>query len=73
MIIRDKICNIFADYGYDINDQNSLYEIDSLSNINIIIDIEDEFNIEIPDEYLDKKLLINISALESIIKSLKEN
>ncbi|MGL5381781.1 acyl carrier protein [Clostridium sp.] len=43
--------------------------VDSLEFIRLIVMIEDEFKIELPDEYLD---IDKIHKLESIIKLIKK-
>lgn len=70
MSIREELDNIFGSYGYDINDKEDTNNIDSMTNISIIIDIENQFNIEIPDELLNQYLLTDIDKLVLIITEL---
>lgn len=56
-IIEEKINKIFEVNGIQIDSLNSKYEIldiDSLSFISIMVDIENEFQIEIPENYFGK-------------------
>lgn len=75
--MEEKIIQIIKNNCYDIvdNDEiinsNNIYEdyaIDSLSFINIIMEIEDELGVSIPDEYLSMDML---STVENIHKALK--
>ena len=46
------------------------YNIDSMSMIQLVITIEERFNIEVPYEYLDMKILSDISKLVKLIETL---
>ena len=70
MDIHDKLLQIFNDYNIDITNVEELKEIDSIEYISIIVDIENSFNITIPDEYLSKNLFIEIDILEKLISNL---
>lgn len=48
-------------------------EIDSFTYISIILEIENRFDIEIPDEYLGTNLLSSIDSLCEIILELLAN
>lgn len=50
--------DIFNSFGYD-----------SINIISLIVQIEEEYNIQIDDEYLDKKYLNNINSLTKIISN----
>ena len=74
-MIKKKILNIVGkygkviieDYGENINLENDL-GIDSIMLLQIIIDIEDEFNISISDEELDIEKIGTIEGLEKIVR-----
>lgn len=67
MDIEKALYKIFAKLGHDLGNKEVMAEMDSLRFIELIVEIEHEFKIEIPDEYLDgsildKDVLINIVA-----------
>lgn len=56
-IIEEKINKIFETNGIQIDSLGNKYEaldIDSLSFISVMVDIENEFQIEIPEDYFGK-------------------
>lgn len=62
--LSDSI-NLFSD---DIDKNISEYGIDSIGFIRLVIKLEEEFNITIPDEYL---ILSKMSTIKDICKVLK--
>ena len=46
------------------------YDIDSMAMIQLVVAIEEKFNIDIPYEYLDVNSLSNISDLVKMIETL---
>ena len=52
MNIKDMIVKILEENGVEISDGEVLSNIDSLSLISTIVSIEQEFDIEFPDEFL---------------------
>jgi len=68
--INKILHDLFADFGYDIDDINSMSEMDSLTFISFVVELERVFEVEMPDEFLtspnlDKTVLVNmISALQ---------
>ena len=53
MNIKDKIEKILAENGIEIDDEGALLNVDSLGFISTIVGIEQEFDIEFPDEFLE--------------------
>lgn len=51
MNIREELQNIFEENGVDTSDSQQLREIDSVQYITIIVEIEQKFNIVLPDSY----------------------
>lgn len=75
MDIETKLINIFEDTGIII-DKDSKKEnlnLDSLHYISIICEIENEFDIEIPDEMLSNNPLETFSDFENMIEELERN
>lgn len=75
--LQEKLEDCLFRVGIDIehNEEFDLREsiIDSFFFITVILEIEQEFNIEIPDEYLTIDLFSSIEHLADIISSQKEN
>ncbi len=51
--------NLEIDLGYD-----------SISFIKLIIEIEEKFGIQFPDEYLDYEIVSNFQSLEEVVKTI---
>ena len=70
--IENRIINLLKvqnKEGIEILDwDNFLAGLNSITFIELIVEIEKEFNIEIPDEYLDYNISNSIGKLSSIIK-----
>ena len=49
--------------GAEINEKGEIEDIDSIVFISLVLDLEEEFNIEIPDEYL---LMSTFSSIDNI-------
>lgn len=66
------IINKFLEKNISIDevDQNFQTLIDSINFINMIIDIEDVYSIEIPDEYLDFQKMNTVNKIYAVIKEL---
>ena len=70
MDIESKLIEIFNDYSIDIYNEQQVSDIDSIEYISLIIEIEDSFDIEIPDEFLDGNIFFNIDMLKSLILNM---
>lgn len=70
MNILNKIYDCLNDNGIDIDEDGNFIEFDSLSYISCIVSIEEEFQIEFPDQYLNSQEMTNINMIEKIIKEL---
>lgn len=44
--------------------------LDSLTNVTVLMEIEEKFNFSIPDEYLAENVLSNIKSLIGLIQKL---
>ena len=56
--------------GAEINEEGTIEEIDSITFISLVLDLEAEFNIEIPDEYLLMSVFSSVDNIVSIIETL---
>ena len=51
--VKKRLEKVFNENGLtiDLDNQSSILELDSLQIISLFVSIEDEFNMEIPDEF----------------------
>ena len=70
MSIRDIIIENIELNGAEINEGGTIEEIDSITFISLVLDLEAEFNIEIPDEYLLMSVFSSVDNIVSIIETL---
>lgn len=75
-----QIAKIIEGYIDDLNLDESHYDeslvelgISSIAFIQIIVEIEDKYQIEIPDEYLLFSKLGTVYKMATIVMSLREN
>lgn len=77
MSIRDIIIENIELNGAEINEEGTIEEIDSITFISLVLDLEAEFNIEIPDEYLLMSVFSSgdniVSIIETLITSKMDN
>lgn len=59
--------------GAEINEKGETEDIDSIVFISLVLDLEEEFNIEIPDEYLLMSTFSSIDNITLIINKLIDN
>ena len=59
--------------GAEINEKGEIEDIDSVVFISLVLDLEEEFNIEIPDEYLLMSTFSSIDNITLIINKLIDN
>ena len=57
--VKKRLEKVFNENGLtiDLDNQSSILELDSLQIISLFVSIEDEFNMEIPDEFLSREVL----------------
>lgn len=53
MNIKDTVVKILGENGIEIDDEGVLLNLESLSFISTLVDIEQTFDIELPDEFLE--------------------
>lgn len=70
--IQEKLMNIFKENGYLVDAENEYdqLELDSLQFISILCDIENDFDISIPEEYLSGKDLNTFSDFLELIRNV---
>ena len=65
-----KIQNCLEENCIEVLNDGTLDNVDSISFISSIVSLEEEFNIEFPDEYLLIEKMNNINNICLIIESL---
>lgn len=68
MSVREKINMILEQNGVDCDNKVELEEMDSLTYISCIVDIEETFNIELPDSLLEKNWLEDLNEFAQFIE-----
>lgn len=73
--IKETLLKLFETNGIVIqeNEQFTDLELDSLRFISLIINIEDKFEITIPDEYLSGNSLNTFSDFSEVISIVKNS
>lgn len=75
-MIKDRVIQCFENIGLFIDDssENQLVDIieDSIMFISLIVELEEEFKIEIPDEYLVLGGFQEINEICQLINSIDE-
>ncbi len=69
-IIIEKI---LTESGIEFTQDYELLDMDSITFISMIIGIEQEFNIQFPDEYLSFEKLKNLDTIVEIVEAIKNN
>ncbi|QTL52730.1 MULTISPECIES: acyl carrier protein [Priestia] len=76
--MKEKIIKILDKYGRlvietkDLKDNTDLYEVglSSHASVNILLSLENEFDIEFPDDVLNKKMFSSINNLIEAVESV---
>lgn len=70
--LEEKMKQIFAENGLEIfaGEEEAILDIDSLRLISLIVSVEDEFEIEIPDEYLSQAVLGSFADFLKLVSDL---
>ena len=71
--LKNEVEKIFEQNGIVIEQNGNLSDLDSLKWVSSIVDIEDKFNIEFPDELLLMDVFIDINSVCQIIQKIKED
>ena len=76
--MKDQIRDILAAHGrlavdpQSVEDDADLYELGltSHASVNVMLALEDEFDVEFPDEDLKKATFATVSNLEAVVSKL---
>lgn len=64
--IKERIIEMVEENGIEIGEEGVLENIDSLQFVSLLVSVEQEFDIEIPDEYLISDQVLDIESLVAI-------
>ncbi len=76
--MQDEIRSILAESGRlavsvdSLSDDADLFAagLDSLAIVNVLMSIEEKFDIELPDEFLTRRSFANITTIKQVIADL---
>ena len=76
--MEDRIRDLLAAHGHmavdprEVDDQADLYELGltSTASVNVMLAIEEAFDIEFPDEVLKKSTFASVSNIEQVVENL---
>jgi acyl carrier protein len=66
--IQMVLKNLLTSYGLD--SQQDIELLDSMSRMAFIVEIEEYFEVEMPDDFLTENLFLDITKFAQIIQSL---
>lgn len=77
--MEDRLRNIITKFGRlpvavdTLASDDDLYDagLSSLASVNLMLAVEDEFDIEFPDHLLTRRTFQSISSLSNVVSSLK--
>lgn len=70
MNIHDQIVEIFEENGVDVENADSFNNIESIQYISIIVDIEQKFDVPLPDYILTRDDILNFDQFADIVKEV---
>ena len=70
MNIHDQIVEIFEENGVDVENADSFSNIESIQYISIIVDIEQKFDVSLPDYILTRDDILNFDQFADIVKEV---
>ena len=73
MEIKSRILKAMERCSIIVGAEDAPINLDSFSYINAIIEIEGEFDIEIPDYYMGENLFISIESVTAVVVDLLNN
>ena len=70
--VKKRLEKVFNENGLtiDLDNQSSILELDSLQIISLFVSIEDEFNMEIPDEFFTREVLSSFNDFYEMLLNI---
>jgi len=72
-ILRRHLKRLDESIVIDVNRELKDYGLDSMSSVSILLDIEDELQIAIPEEYLSETTFKTANSLLQAVNQVKES
>ena len=67
---KERIIQVFINNGVSVFDDDDILDMDSLVYLSVIVQIEEEFCVEIPDTYLISDKLTCVSDFVTLVESI---
>lgn len=71
--LKQRVSSVFEINGLDINDLQSIEQMDSLEYISTLVGLEREFEIEFPDAMLIKNMFVDMEEFYELLRFLLGN
>ena len=68
--MKERIIKCIEENGIEVCADGTILELNSLKFIATIVSLEDEFDIEFPDEYLTGEIMESIDSIYGIITNI---
>ena len=76
--MQDRIRDVLAAHGrmevdpHEVDDQADLYELGltSLASVNVMLALEDAFDVEFPEEVVKKSTFASVRNIERVVEGL---
>ena len=68
MNIKDFVLNLITELGIEVDENEIIRDVDSITFVSLIVRIEETFNITFPDEFLLLDLVSEVTNLVTIIE-----
>ena len=73
MTVKQRVIKVFEEEGVDFLNREARVGIDSLTFITLIVAIEKEFGVEIPDENINLSILNDDQVFVSVVQQLVDH
>lgn len=67
MYDRNKLIELLKENGVYVDGEDEALELDSLTYVTVIVDIENEFGISYPEQFMIEEINITLGELEDTI------
>ena len=64
---RNKLIELLKENGVYVDGEDEVLELDSLTYVTVIVDIENEFGISYPEQFMIEEINVTLCELENTI------
>lgn len=64
---RNKLIELLKENGVYVDGEDEVLELDSLTYVTVIVDIENEFGISYPEQFMIEEINVTLRELENTI------